>query len=105
MSKLSQKQIIQKYLQAKGEWVLAGLVRSIATDYGFIGLRGDRDLREMTETPELCKKWGLEKGMRDGMRIVRAIPYPSVFLPASVWSPRVLEKVEREKELSTNGLF
>lgn len=93
------KKIILKYLKdlrdnspdgayPYGGWVLAGKIRSIDTPYGFIGFRGDRDIRD------LVKAGCLETGYEGRLRIVR-FKYPE---PPKVGEARV-------EELSQLGVF
>lgn len=72
---MTQKEIIQKYIHSLGTWVREGEVRSIRTEWGLIGYRGDRDLRDMIKSEESRKKWGLEVGTEGPkrFRIVRAV--------------------------------
>lgn len=39
-----------------GDWVKEGLIRSLGTDWGFIGFRGDRDVRQMVSDGLLEKR-------------------------------------------------
>ncbi len=51
--KLTQKQIILAYLKQHGGWVREYLIRGFQTDFGWIGARGDRDVRELVASKQL----------------------------------------------------
>lgn len=51
----------------RGEWVREGIIRGIDTDWGFIGFRGDRDVRQMV------KDGRLEASFQGKYRVVRAM--------------------------------
>ena len=63
---MTQHEIIQKYLEHIGIWKREYEIRCLDTPYGFIGARGDRDVRDM------IKKGKLEASMDGRYRIVRA---------------------------------
>jgi len=63
---MKQKQIIQKYLESLNTWVEEYKVRCINTPHGFIGARGDRNVREMIQDGEI------EASMQGKYRVVRA---------------------------------
>jgi hypothetical protein len=52
-SRKGEYRIILQYLKSlrgNGEgWMKAGLIRSFATPFGFVGFRGDRNVRELVE--------------------------------------------------------
>jgi len=54
--KLSQKQIILKYLQFVNDWVVGYKLVGINTPYGFIGSEGARICRRLAEKGEIEKK-------------------------------------------------
>ena len=56
MEKYSQKEIIKKYLESVGDWVLEYKIRCIETPFGFVGARGDRSVREMFHDGEIDGK-------------------------------------------------
>jgi hypothetical protein len=47
--KLSQKEIIVKHLNRWGGWMPEYLLRSVSTNFGWIGSQGDRRVRELVE--------------------------------------------------------
>lgn len=53
-------------ISRRGEWVMEGLIRGINTEWGFIGFRGDRDVRD------LISQGKLESEKRGKFRVVRA---------------------------------
>lgn len=62
---MNQKKIILSYLESLGDWVEEYKIRAIDTPFGWIGARGDRDVRQLIHD-------GLvEKGWKDQYRIVR----------------------------------
>ena len=63
---MKQKEIIKNYIQQVG-WIEEYKVRAIQTDWGWIGARGDRDVRDM------LKSGTLEGAMRGKYRIVKVI--------------------------------
>ena len=97
---MTQKQIIQQYLKSQGGWVKAGGVRSIKTEWGLIGYRGDRDLREMYETPEECEKWGIEQSERDTkFSWVRYIGHRKAVIAGNIVPVFAPKKIEKKKEM------
>lgn len=63
---MTQKQIILEYLKDFSDWQLEYKIRDINTKWGFIGARGDRDVRD------LIKSGKIESSMRGKFRIVKA---------------------------------
>lgn len=84
---MSQKTIILQYLREISDWVLAGKVRSIQTPYGFIGFRGDRDIRDMV------REGILEKRMRGKFVEVRAIPIDQILDRYPTFHPEYMKKI------------
>lgn len=74
--KNSEHKIIVNYLYDLRKWsegwVLAGKIRSISTPYGFIGFRGDRNVRD------LVKMGILERRMNGKFAEVRYKVHPKV---------------------------
>ncbi|MCL5224211.1 MAG: hypothetical protein M1361_01155, partial [Patescibacteria group bacterium] len=68
--KLTQHDIIRNYLDGKG-WVYEYKIRGLDTEWGFIGARGDRDVRQMIRNGEL------EASFNGKYRIVRLKRSPS----------------------------
>ena len=55
---MKQREIIKLYLNSRyPEWVKEGLIRGRNTDFGFIGFRGDRNVREMISNGEVEAKF------------------------------------------------
>ncbi|MEK7111882.1 MAG: hypothetical protein AAB875_01005 [Patescibacteria group bacterium] len=52
---MTQKEIIKNYIEQVG-WIEEYKVRAIQTDWGWIGARGDRDVRDMIKSGTLEKK-------------------------------------------------
>lgn len=65
---MTQEEIIIKYLEDLGDWQYEYKIRSIPTQHGFIGARGDRDVRQLIEDKKV------EADMKGKYRIVRAWP-------------------------------
>lgn len=85
---MTQKTIIKKYLESLGGWVREFEIHRIDTPFGFIGPRGERDIREMLADRIL-------EGAFDGrFRIVRIKPEPK---PESNYRPEVLRQRMIEK--------
>ena len=88
---MTQKEIIKKYLEGRG-WVKEGLIRGINTDYGFLGFRGDRTVRDMIKSGEL------EAKMDGKFRIVRlAFPFLKTYAD-SVFRPDFFERKKLEAQ-------
>ncbi len=65
---MDNKEKILNYLSItrRGEWVREGNIHGIDTEWGWIGYRGERDVRDLIESGQL------EKSMDGKFRIVRA---------------------------------
>ena len=50
---MTQKDIIIKYLKSLGTWVPEYRIRAIETPFGWIGARGDRNVRELIKEGKL----------------------------------------------------
>jgi len=62
---MNQYKIILNYLRQQGGWIKEGLIRGMNTEWGFIGFRGDRNVRDLI-------KWGVVDVDTDGrFRIVK----------------------------------
>ena len=85
---MTQKQIIQLYLKDLGDWQFEYKIRGIRTAHGFIGARGDRDVRQMISDGELDAGWSGK---------YRTVRYNSLKAPQE--SKSVSELSERELRL------
>ena len=74
---MTQKQIILAHLKDYGGWEYEFKLRAIETKYGWIGARGDRNVREMLASGELEGKFDRYEGK---YRMVR-YPQEKVLLP------------------------
>ena len=54
--KLTQHQIIKKYLEFRGEWIASYDLLKINTPYGWLGSQADRRARELAERGEIERK-------------------------------------------------
>lgn len=54
--KMTQAEIIKKYLKDADVWIPAYNLRSVSTKYGWIGHQGDRVCRKLTENGEIERK-------------------------------------------------
>jgi len=63
---VTQKEIIKNYLlecrENGDDWLLGGKIRSIETENGFIGFRGDRDCRDLFRDKKIFAREN-EKGL------------------------------------------
>lgn len=57
MEKTSQKQIILSYLKDLSDWQEEYKIRAIDTPFGWIGARGDRDVRELIAEGKVDHDW------------------------------------------------
>jgi hypothetical protein len=54
---MSQKQIILSYLMDLNDWEYEHKIRALDTPFGWIGARGDRDVRELIEEGKVDSGW------------------------------------------------
>lgn len=65
MKKKTQKQIILDYLKDLNDWQFEYKIRSVHTPFGFIGARGDRDVRDLIKADKV------DHDMRGKYRVVK----------------------------------
>lgn len=87
---MTQKEIIKSYLKSRSpEWIKEGLIRGINTDFGFIGFRGDRDVRQMIKDGEVEAKF------EGKYRVVKyKIPEPPKYQTIKVLGNRTQEEIK-----------
>ena len=71
---MTDKEIILKYLEYLNDWEFEYKIHGINTPFGFIGARGDRNVRQ------LIKDGKLEKKLEGKYRMVR-YPRPTTLFP------------------------
>jgi hypothetical protein len=54
---MKQKELIKQYLKDLNEWEYEYKIRGLKTPYGFIGARGDRNVRQMIKDNEIEAKF------------------------------------------------
>lgn len=53
---MTQHQIILNYLRDLNDWQFEYKIRGVNTEYGFIGARGDRDVRQLVRDGKLERR-------------------------------------------------
>ena len=86
IKKKTQFQIILAYLQDLNDWKREYEIRCMNTPYGWIGARGDRDVRQLVKDGKLLANW-------DGK--YRIVKYKSIDDDVDAWNKAMAEITDR----------